>query len=97
MANEFSEFSEVYILFSYATLYSFICPLLSTIVFVYHIVATPLERHVHLKYLTRKPMLHQNGLGTYCKIIEWIGQCTVLLNCVFLYWFREQFIQIVDE
>jgi hypothetical protein len=51
--NELQEFSDLYILFSYSVLYSFICPVLSCIIFIFNLVSRKWTRLVHLHYLKR--------------------------------------------
>ena len=55
------------------------------------------ERKVHLNYLVRQPMIMQNGLGAWEDVIGYLGIVTVVMNCMFMYWFRVQFIEIVQE
>ena len=37
--------------------------------------------------------MDQNGLGAWMDVLEYIGYATVIMNCVFLYWFRLDFIR----
>jgi hypothetical protein len=41
--------------------------------------------------------MEQNGLGAFLEVMEYLGIATVLINCVFMYWFRVQFITIVKR
>lgn len=52
--DELREIAETFIILGYASLYSFICPIISVIVFMYTIVMSKAERHMHLKYLKRQ-------------------------------------------
>lgn len=94
---EIQDVSAVYILFSYVTLYSFICPFISCIVLLNNVITSKWERKIHLQYLLRKPLLRQNGLGTWMVVIEWLSKATIVMNCLFLFWFREEFAHRINE
>lgn len=94
---EIQDVSAVYILFSYVTLYSFICPFISCIVLLNNVITLKWERKIHLQYLLRKPLLRQNGLGTWMVVIEWLSKATIVMNCLFLFWFREEFAHRINE
>ena len=89
---EIDDLSQQYILLSFAQLYCFICPILSTMVFLNNVLTMRWNRTTHLKYLQKKSLLQQNGLGAWMDVLEYLGYATVILNCIFLYWFRMDFI-----
>ena len=57
MEYELCETADVYILFSYAALYSFICPILPLLLFINNILTLKASRTAHLNLMIRKPLL----------------------------------------
>jgi len=47
---------------------------------------------MQLKFYQKKPEMAQNGIGAWQDVLEILGYTTVIINCVFLYWFRIEFI-----
>ena len=48
-------------------------------------------------YLERKRELRMNGLGTWMNVIEWLNKATIMFNCLFLFWFRRNFAERINE
>ena len=90
--NELQEFSDIYILFSYAALYSFICPVLPCILFFFNMFNRKYFRHVHFHHLKRQPIIDQNGLGPWMYVLNSLSYATVLMNCLMMYWFRQKIV-----
>jgi len=88
---ELQEFSATFVLLSYVSLYSFICPFVSCLIFVNNILSMRFERYVHLKCIRRRPMFAMNNLGYFNTVVEILSQLTVFMNCLFLFWFRYDF------
>lgn len=94
---ELLDISGTFILMSYASLYSFLCPIISFIILVYNLVTIYLERYVQLHYLVRKPQIFQVGIGAWMNVLKFLGYATIIMNSVFMYWFRDTFIHRVRE
>jgi hypothetical protein len=93
--DEIEAISGNYILYFQAALFSFLCPMLTPIVFVYNIVSLPLQRYIHLRCMNRKTIINQtDGLGFWIYLLQYMSTLVVIFNCLFVFWFREQFISI---
>ena len=88
---ELEQYSGTFILLSYIAMYSFICPSISCMIFIHNMVAMKPERWAHFQYILRKPILHINNLSYFNSVIEILSNLTILMNCIFLFWFREDF------
>lgn len=86
--DELRDISANYILMSYACLYSLISPILCLLVFIGNVFSMKFERAIHIRFTKRERMMEQNGLGAFLEVMEYLGIATVLINCVFMYWFR---------
>lgn len=65
MHIEISETINNYILLSYASMYSFICPMLMVIIFIYNFFCMKFERKVFMKTRQRQLVVFSDGLGAW--------------------------------
>jgi hypothetical protein len=94
---ELQDFSATFVLLSYVSLYSFICPFVSCLIFLNNVVCMRFERYVHLKCILRRPMFAMNNLGYFNTVVEILSQLTVFMNCLFLFWFRHDFDSYITD
>ena len=73
------------------SLYSFICPPISIIVFLYNVLALRAERWAHLRLQMRNFQIKENGLGAWLTVLSFLGYTTVIANALFLYRFKHVF------
>ena len=92
---ELSNLSNIFIIFGFVTMYSFICPALAVIVCISSILFSKYERQAHLFANARLEIVKMNGLGACVDVISYLSYATVLMNCLFMYWFRNDFISYV--
>ena len=89
--------SELFIMMSFAVLYSALCPIVPVAIFLYNIIVMRLNRITHLNYIMRKPMEEGNGLGPWMAILEFLAYSTVVSNCLFIYWFKDLYAETLHE
>ena len=73
------------------------CPILSLMVLVFNASTMRVKRYVHLNCMVRQNILEQFDLSTYNQMLEYLNMATILLNCIFMFWFREQFILLIKK
>ena len=91
LTYELGDRAETFLFLSFATLYSALCPIVSVIVIFNNVLTMKFQRLSHLHYVQRNPIIHQNGLGPWLSILEFLAISTVISNCVFLYMCRASF------
>ena len=91
MTEQLYDISENFILFGFVSLYSFICPPISMIVFIYNVIALRAERWAHLRLQMRNFQIKENGLGAWLTVLSFLGYTTVIANAFFLYRFKHVF------
>jgi hypothetical protein len=95
--DEIEEISQEFILLQTAALYSFMCPILSLMVFIFNASTMRVKRYVHLNCMVRQNILDTFDLSTYNQMLEYLNMATILLNCIFMFWFRDNFIVLVRD
>ena len=85
---ELKDTSETFVLLSYITMYSFFCPFIAIMVLINNLLVGRFQRRVQLLFIIRKPMMKENGIGFFEDIVGILSKMTVIMNCVFLFWFR---------
>lgn len=95
--DEIEKISGNYIVYFQAALFSFLCPMLTPIVFVYNCLTLPLHTYIHLKCMNRKTIITQVGLGFWIYLLQIMSTLVVIFNCLFVFWFREQFISVSSQ
>lgn len=89
--------SELFIMMSFAVLYSALCPIVPVAIFLYNIMMVRFDRTTRLNYIMRKPMEQGNGLGPWESILEFLAYSTVISNCLFIYWFKDLYAETLHE
>lgn len=69
-------------------MYSFFCPFIAILVIFNNVIIQKYERRVRLLYIIRKPLIRENGIGFFEDIVGLLSKLTVIMNAVFLFWFR---------